>query len=124
VRLVSLLADVDKPCFLVLSRDGVVSSRIAAPASAVKFQKAIEAAHAKFPDESKRIAKVIAEQAKLLASARASLKADRRDEALAAYDQVRMSDVRTGPSWDPAMKEAYDLEQKMAREAAKADKKK
>lgn len=118
-RLVKILGDVDKPQFMVLSKDGKVVANIPAVNTSLKFQKALEAAHAKFPEESKRVQKEIAEQAKTLVKARTAAKADKLEDALLYYDEIRSSDVRIGPEFDRAAQEATDLQARLQRQQAK-----
>ncbi len=120
-RLVQILGDVDKPTFLVLAKDTSLVARIPAASVATpgKFVAALQAAHAKFPDEAKRIEKEVADQDRTLAKARAAAKADRLEDALSRYDEIRASIVRIGPNWDRAVQEAGDLEKRIERERAK-----
>jgi hypothetical protein len=51
--------------------------------------------------------------------ARKLAKKDKLEEAVALLDKVRRSDVRIGESWEPIIREARLLEEKLARSKAK-----
>jgi len=79
--------------------------------------KAFEDAIGRIPAAKQRLDEALAAHEKSMAEAKALLKQDKLTEALAAYDRVRLSEVRVTPLFDKAAIEAGALEQKIAREA-------
>lgn len=114
-RLVALLGAGSKPSFAVVDGAAEVVARIPAVGSAVKMQKALEAALEKFPEQAKKAKDALAEQDKTLAQARAAAKADRLEESKGLYDSLRAATVRVGPQYDRALIEGSEVEARIAR---------
>jgi hypothetical protein len=114
-ELVTALGAGDQPSFVVCGSDTKAVAKIPALGSASKWVKAAQDAFGKFPEAKKSLERTLAEQTKALEKARAAMKADKLEEALAAYDSVRNSDVRVGPQFDRACVDAFELEQKIRR---------
>jgi len=113
-RLVELLGAGDKPSFAIVAKDGTVVAHVPAMPTAIKFQKALKDALPKFPDYAKTVERSLAAQDASLEKARAAVKAGHLAEAKPIYDQLRWTKVRVGPQFDLAVKEGWDVDQRLA----------
>jgi len=112
-KLVELLGPGDKPSFALVAQDGTIVARIPACQTALKFQKAMKEALPKFPEYAKSVEKSLASLDASLEKARATVKAGELAEAKPLYDQLRWTKVRVGPQYDLAVKEGWDLDQRL-----------
>lgn len=116
-RMLAILGAGDKPVFAVYGAETTKPLlTIAAQPSPARMAKAFEDAIARIPSAKKALDEALAAHERSMADAKALLKQDRLAEALAAYDRVRMSEVRVTPLFDKAAIDAGALEQKIARE--------
>lgn len=120
-RLTALLGADGKPSLVVLDEQTQVVARLTDVATPGKMQKALKEALQKFPERWKQVQKEVAAQAKTLADAKRLAKGERTEDALGLLNLVRTSSVRVGEAFDDAVALAADLEQRLAREKAKAD---
>lgn len=115
-RMLAVLGAGEKPVFAVYGAETTKPLlSIGAQATPGKMAKALEDAIGKVPSAKKSLDEALALQEKALAEAKALLKQDKLAEALAAYDRIRLSEVRVSPSFDKAAIEAGALEQRIAR---------
>jgi hypothetical protein len=118
-----LLAALDvgaKPGLVVVdATTGTPSFRFPEVATPAKFVKGCQDALAKFPEARRAVDAAIAEQAKALAAARAAVKADRLEDAMAQYERITGSPIRVGPNYDVAQGEAFSLRDRIERAKAK-----
>jgi hypothetical protein len=118
-RLMKLLEAGEQPSFVVVDADANVVTKIAAQPNATKMAKALEDAHAKFPAAVKRVKDALAAQDRALADAKTAMKADKLDDAKAAYTVIVTSNIRVGPAFDKAAIAVADVDQRLARKAPK-----
>jgi len=116
-RMLAILGAGEKPVFAVYGADTTKPLLlIGAQPSPGKMAKALEDAVGRVPSAKKALGEALASQEKAFAEAKALLKTDKLAEALAAYDRIRVSEVRVSPLFDRAAIEATTLEQRIARE--------
>lgn len=115
-RMLALLGAGEKPVFAVYGAEATKPLlSIPAQPSPAKMAKALEDALGRIPSAKQALDAALAAHAKSMAEAKALAKQDRLEEALAAYDRVRRSDVRVTPLFDKAAIEAAALEERIAR---------
>ena len=115
-KYVALIGAKDKPEFAVFVKGAAEPvARIPALQHASKLSKALKDALAKAPDAQKELDRALAEQDKALLEAKAAMKADKLDDAKAAYDRIRISKVRVGPQFNRALVEGTDVDQRIER---------
>ncbi len=116
-RMLAILGAGDKPVFAVYGAE-TTKPLLSIPAQPgpAKMAKALEDAIGRIPAAKQRLDETLAAHERSMAEAKALLKQDKLAEALAAYDRVRLSDVRVTPLFDKASLEAGALEQRIARE--------
>jgi hypothetical protein len=115
--LVAALGAGDQPSFVACGPDTKPVANISALGSPSKWVKAAQEAFGKFPEAKKDVERTLVEQTQALEKARAAMKADKLEVALATYDIVRLSRVRVGPQFDRACVDGYELQQKLERKA-------
>jgi hypothetical protein len=113
-RLVALLGAGDKPSFAFVDREGAVVARLPAVTTPQKFQRGAKDALAKLPAYEKTVQKALADLDASLAQARAAVEEGRLADAKPLYDRLRWTKVRIGPQYDLAVREGWDVDQRLA----------
>jgi hypothetical protein len=122
-KFLDLLEAGTSPSFSVFDADAKLVAKLGAPNTAAKLQKALEGVVAtKLPEVARRVRLALEAQDVAMDAAKALMKQDRWKDALVQLDTVRFADVRVGPHFDKAQFDGITVEERIAREAAKAGK--